>query len=185
MSREIPQTPLQPKIISGSSLPDVALHARRGEFIQESSYSMPLFAGAMFLAAIACCYIPWNEKGLIGIKMIYFIAAGVAWGGICILGAYFGRNAFGQKIIVEPKPLRVIIMAPGIHRIIPGADMIGVQLCRGPDNSYQTNLVYRNAKGELARHCLYCHYAKSPCLKLAKQYERRCGFEVLDHTQDG
>jgi hypothetical protein len=184
MHLEIPNFPLQPKVISGSNFPDVALHARRGEFIQESSYSMPLFAGAMFAVALACCFIPWNEKGLIGIKVIYFIAAGIAWGGICTLGVYFVRNAVGQRIIVEPKPLRVIIMAPAIHRVIPGSDLIGIQLCEGADNSYQTNLVYRNAKGEIARHCLYCHYSKSPCAKLAAQYQRRCGFEVMDHIVD-
>src|SRR5262245_36434804 len=110
MSLEFPKTPLTPKAISGSSLPDVALHARRGEFIQESSYSMPVFAGGMFLVAFACCFIPWDEKGFGGIKGVYWIAVGIVWGGICLLGGYLARNAIGQKIIVEATPLRVIIM---------------------------------------------------------------------------
>jgi len=183
--RDIPRSPVPTAVISYSWFPDTALHARQGTLVQESSYSMLWFAAGMFLTAIACCFIPWEVRSFLGRgpKVVYFIAGGFAWGGICVVLGYYIRNMLIQSIIIDMRLEQVSIEASDFRHQFPMIDVIGVQLCKGDSRCFQANLVYNSLEGEIARHCLYCNGSKGPCRRLARQYHVLCGFTILDHIE--
>lgn len=190
---DIPTEPLPTSSMSSSLFPDVALHRRAGKFVHESSYSMPIFAAIMCGMAIGVCFIPWDERILLGRgpRVVEVIAGGIVWGAICVLGVFWLRNRFGQTITIEPDDNRLTIPSPDRHLVLNLDDVVGIQLCRcrlGHDpksrsqQGFQMNLVYRTKGDNVDRHCVYSHVRKGPCLRLANQYQAACDFEVFDHT---
>lgn len=145
---------------------------------------MVWFACFMLVAGLTCCLIPWEERTFNGggPRVTYFIAAGFAWGGVCVLGGYFAFKAFGQRIIIDQRTETLTIKSPAKHVEIPVSDLSGIQICDDKNSAYQVNLVYSNAAGKIARHCLYSAMSKRHCVQLANQYHTRCGLTVFDHT---
>ena len=185
MSPDIDKSPVRSNAKSMGWFPDVGLHSRGGVTVQESSYAMLWFAMFLFSAAIACCFIPWEERSFLGRgpKVIYFIAGGLAWGGICTVGMYVIRNAIGERITIDSEAATVTIKSRDGDSEFPLSNLIGIQICGDACTGYQSNLVYSTPSGEIVRHCLHCHISKWHCERLAVQYRSRCGIVVFDHTE--
>ncbi len=180
---EIPTSPTPSRVTSSSWFPDVALHRHSNRFVHESSYSQLCFAAVMFIVAVLVCFIPWDERAFLGngLKVKYFIAGGIIWGGMCVLGMYWFRNARGQRLVIDPHAEKLTILTPQRQVEIRMEDIVGTQICKG-EHGFQANLVYRDAAEDIKRHCLYSHASKSPCLRLARQYELHCGFPIIDQS---
>lgn len=101
---EIPTTPLRVSVTSLGWMPDVALHRYRRNFIHESSYTSLVLSGVLFVVAAIFCVLPWNDLPIagIGLPMKYCLALIFLIGAICIGAAFFLRNRFGQRLIIDP-----------------------------------------------------------------------------------
>jgi hypothetical protein len=114
-------------------LPPIGLHRRGGVFYQESSYSFFWFCGVMLAAAAVLAVLPWDMEADRGGRLKYWLAGFCVWGGICGLGAFFVRNAFGQTIIIDSQNQTLCIKRRIKRRItnqtIAWSDVIGLQVC--------------------------------------------------------
>lgn len=187
---EIPQGPLDVGYNNAGVIPHIGMHRRGHLFYQESSYSHFWFLGIMLIAAIAVGSLPWSTEAALGLKLKYWIAGGLLWGGICGAAPYWVRNALGQVIITDPIGRTLTIRHNGAVQNILWKDILGLQVCyhevrSNPRlNGYQLNLVWRDSRGEVQRHCLLKHAVKKFVVSLGNKYVALSHFELLDHTKD-
>jgi len=170
-------------------VPPIGLHRRGGVFYQESSYSFLWFFGVMIALAIGLAASPLETDANPGGKLKYWLAGICVWGGICGLGAFFVRNAFGQTIIINPQNQTLCIKRRIKRRItnqtIAWSDVIELQVCeqRIPedpkDDGYRLNLVWKDSSGSVHRHCLLGHAIRRYVVALGERYESSFGFRVL------
>jgi len=179
---EIPTESLEVR----SSGSEVELHCRHGIYYQESSYGHLRFFAALAIIAGVICFLPWNTLANDGVKLKYYIAGGVLWGGICGLFPYFIRNAFGQHIIINPQERTLQIVKDATTKTIAWDQIVGLQIChqKFPEDheldAYQLNLAWKISTGEMRRHCLAKNASKHSILRLGKKYEQLLGFKIFD-----
>ncbi len=182
---EFPKSAIESVTVQTGNIPDAVLHLRRGVVIQEQSYKMPISA-AMFVAISLCIWnLPFETSRVMfagGPTLLQVASLGLLWGGTCVFGGYILLSNMTQSVTVDMLNGKVVIQSPDYQPEIPVSAVHCVQLCASKDGSFQTNLVYRDTQNKLARHCLYSHMRYELCHRLAHQYQRFCGFSVVDHT---
>ncbi len=156
----------------------------------------------MCVLGLVACFIPWDARTLFGIPVLYYIAGGCIWGGICCLAPYFFRNRIRQRLVIDSdsqtitidqrdtsnvfsdavtNPASILTTNPPAlpTRTIRFADAVGVQLAgNGP---FQANLVFLDGE-TIVRHNLINHGAKSFAKSIANAYSEAGGFDLLDHS---
>ena len=185
----LPREPLDIQTNSRGFLPPVGLHARGRLYVQESSYShFGLFA-VLLVAAGALAFSTWDAEAPCGEWPLKgLIAGGLVWAGICSVAPYWVRNAFGQKILVDPVKHTWTIRRRSSEQVVPWADILGLQICRqvvpptSQLNGYQLNLVWRDVAGAIQRHCLLKHAHRSFVRSLGNRYRTLFRIDLFDQT---
>ena len=184
---EIPAEPLDIRYNNSGFLSHIGLHQRGQIWYQESSYSHFWFFGVMLAAAVTVCFLPWDTVAGLGVKLKYYFAGALLWGGICGAAPFFIRNAFGQTIVIEPQR-RLTIRKRRSETVVPWDGIVGLQLCHQPAEpgselaGYQLNLVWKSGAAALERRCLLKHAVKGFVRKLANQYASLFRIKVYDQT---
>ena len=186
---DLPREPLDIQTNNRGFLPPVGLHARGKLYVQESSYShFGLFA-VLLVAAGALVFSTWDaETPCEEWPLKFLIAGGLVWAGICGVGPYWVRNAFGQTILVDPVKRTWTIRRRSSDQVLPWKDVLGLQICRqiaSPSsklNGYQLNLVWRDASGAIQRHCLLKHALRSFVRSLGNRYRSLFRIDLFDQT---
>ncbi len=186
---DLPCEPLDLQTNSRGFLPSIGLHAHGHLYVQESSYSHFGFFAFMLVAAGALALSPWDARSASGAwPLKYVIAGGMVWAGLCGFAPYWVRNAFGQKIIVDPVKRMWTIRRRSSERVVPWNDVLGLQICRqvvsstSKLNGYQLNLVWRDASGKIQRHCLFKHALRAFVRSLGNRYRDLFRVDLFDQT---
>lgn len=197
----IPAEPLDLIYTNSGFLPHVALHQKGPIFLQESSRADFWLFGVMLLLAVGALLLPWNQRGLLNLRVKHFVAIGCLWGGICGLLPYFIRNRYGQNVTIDPAKETIRIQQRGLTVPLPTAttkitlpmkdvtilwsEVLALQICyQGgvPHSGYQLNLI-RKHDGTVERYCLLKHTFRAYVAHLATRYQRAFGFKIVDHSR--
>lgn len=181
---EVPAEAL-PVTGNSSGFPMVDLRWRNGRWVHASSRVMLSSGLCMIGLGFAVCLLPWTTATNNGWPLKYFVAGGLAWGGLCILIGYAVRNVIGQTLYFQPGE-KVTIRSPGSEQSIPWAQLVGVQLCPvevKTDREFdgvQLNLVWREEGGQIRRRCLTQHSHPKVARDLAERYQSALALEILE-----
>lgn len=187
-SIEIPREPLAVHHNSGGFLPDISLHQRGEVFYHGVSNSHFWFLGFTSVAALVLALLPWHTKVPVGGELKYWFAGmSVLAGLIDVVGSFIAQS-FRQDVTIDRKNKTLSISGNDLSAKLSWENILGIQICRQKDpensemNGYQLNLVWKDAKGTVKRHCLYKHAIKGFVLRLGRRYESLFGFTLFDHT---
>ena len=186
---DLPREPLDIQTNSRGLMPSIGLHARGHLYVQESSYSHFGFGALTLVAAGALALSTWDARSASGAwPLKYVIAGGLVWAGLCGFAPYWVRNAFGQKIIVDPIKRTWAIRRRSAEQVVSWDDVLGLQICRqvvsstSKLNGYQLNLIWRDDSGGIQRHCLFKHALRAFVRSLGNRYRDLFRVDLFDQT---
>jgi hypothetical protein len=180
-----PASAIEGVTVQMGNIPDAVLHSRRGAIIQEQSYEMPFSAAVLAVVSLGIWNLPFETPRVLlgkGPTLLHVASLGVMWGAVCSLGGYIFLKRFTQSVAIDIAKGKLVIQSPDYQPEIPLSAVHCIQLCATKTGGFQTNLVFRDIQNRLSRHCLYSHVRYELCHHLAHQYQRLCGFAVVDHA---
>jgi hypothetical protein len=182
MKKRISREPFAVHYVSTGFLPDIAIHQKKGFYVQEPSYSYIIFCMIMALISICFLFLPIET----GPK--YILSGGILWAGLSTLIPYFIIKSKSQKIIINKKENKLKIITNMFTNEILIDDLVGLQIVyhnvpakndRYNTSGFQLILVEKDKNNNYKRYFLYKNKSQSLVKSLAKQYYKLLKIKVI------